>query len=168
MQEWVSAHPTADIDVYVDDLRVTVTHPQVAGAVAAAVEHVRSLRGMVEGDWGMALAVDKQATLAGPGVSQAALKRGLGKWAGALGVASVLGVPFGYTEQPRVAGVLPKRRGRAKAKLGRLSRLQPTYKSRRLKIISTGVVLAVAYGAEVVGPPDGVADRPPRGVARHR
>ena len=71
----------------------------------------------------------------------------------------MLGVPVGFNDQPQAAGVLPKRLTRAKAKLGKLRRLQPTQTSRKLRIITTGLVPAVSYGAEVVGLPDEVASK---------
>ena len=67
-----------------------------------------------------------------------------------------MGVPFGLSDHPQAAVVVPACLARAKAKLGRLRRLQPTQKSRRLRIMTTGLVLAISYGAEVVGPPGAV------------
>ena len=114
---WV--HPSATLDVYVDDIRVTITHPQREGAVTAALEHCGSLKGLAEREWGMALVIDKAA-------------------------GSTL--PSG--------GIGPKRLRKAHTKVARLHRLRSSVKSRKLRIITAGVVPFLAYGAEVVGLPE--------------
>ena len=93
---------SAEVDIVVDDIRGTITHPPVIGVAASGLARAQALKGMVEQDWGMALAFDKQATLAGRGVSQTALRRALGQWAGTLGTTTVLGISMGFGQNPHL------------------------------------------------------------------